>query len=106
MGGALIQGWLKAQAFAGADLIVVDPEPGLAALEAEAEGALLNPAEGEYRRAQTVVLGVKPQMWRDAAGELAPLISPDAVIVSFVAGVRSTDIAKRLGGRPVAPVMP
>ena len=34
------------------------------------------------------------------------LISPDAVIISFIAGVRSTDIAKQLGGRRVARVMP
>ena len=34
MGGAIFEGWLKAGAFAAADLMIVDPRPGKAALAA------------------------------------------------------------------------
>src|SRR5262249_14727627 len=49
---------------------------------------------------------LKPQTWRAVAGELAPLLSPEAVIVSIAAGVQVADLASGFGGRPVARVMP
>ncbi|MBL8773180.1 MAG: pyrroline-5-carboxylate reductase [Phenylobacterium sp.] len=106
MGGAMIEGWLAAGAFAGADLIIRDPQPGPAALAAEQAGATLNPPDAELARAHTVVLAVKPQLWREAAGETAAWLSSGAVVVSIAAGVMSRDIAKAFGGRCVARVMP
>jgi pyrroline-5-carboxylate reductase len=53
-----------------------------------------------------VVLAVKPQLWREAAAEVAPWLAADAVIVSIAAGVRAGDISKEFGGRCVARVMP
>ena len=106
MGGAMIEGWLAAKAFAGSELVVRDPQPGPAALAAQAAGAALNPPDAELARARTVVLAVKPQMWREAAAEAAPWLHADAVIVSIAAGVKSRDIAKEFGGRCVARVMP
>jgi pyrroline-5-carboxylate reductase len=43
---------------------------------------------------------------RQAAGEVAPLLGADAVIVSIAAGVASADVAAAFGGRRVARVMP
>lgn len=106
MGGAMIEGWLAAGAFEGADLMIRDPQPGPAALAAEKAGAILNPPDAELARAQTVVLGVKPQMWREAAAETAAWLGSGAVVVSIAAGVKSADIAKAFGGRCVARVMP
>jgi pyrroline-5-carboxylate reductase len=106
MGGAMVEGWLRAGAFAAPDLIIRDPQPGPPALAAAAAGAVLNPPDAELARAQTVVLAVKPQLWREAAGETAPWLAAGAVIVSIAAGVRSADIAKAFGGRCVARVMP
>src|SRR5258705_7010689 len=85
MGGALLAGWQRADAFSGADLIIKEPQTSVGLMEAEAEGAMVNPAEGEYRRARTVVLAVKPQVWREIAAEVAPLLDPDAIIVSIAA---------------------
>jgi Pyrroline-5-carboxylate reductase len=51
-------------------------------------------------------VAVKPQIWRAAAAEAAPLLAEDAMIVSIAAGVKSKDIAQAFGGRPVARVMP
>jgi pyrroline-5-carboxylate reductase len=99
MGGALIEGWLKAGAFAASDIIVRDPQaPAIA-------GVRVNPADAELAAAKTVVLAVKPQIWREAA-TVADNLAADAVIVSVAAGVRSSDIRQTFGGRRVARVMP
>jgi pyrroline-5-carboxylate reductase len=106
MGGAMLDGWLAAGAFAPADLMIRDPAPGPSALAAQAAGATLNPPEPELARARTVVLAVKPQLWREAAAEAEPHLAPDAVVVSIAAGVKSADISQAFGGRAVARVMP
>ncbi len=106
MGGAMIDGWRKAKAFAAADLMIADPSPGLAAQAAVKAGAALNPADRDLARAKTVVLSVKPQVWREAAAHYAPLLAKDAVIVSIAAGVKSSDIAQAFQDRAVARVMP
>ncbi|WP_374470436.1 pyrroline-5-carboxylate reductase [Phenylobacterium sp.] len=106
MGGAVLEGWRRAGAFQPTDLVIRDPQPGPQAQALEAEGALLNPPDAELARAKTVLLCVKPQLWRDVAAETAPWLAADAVIVSVAAGVKSQDIAKEFGGRCVARVMP
>ena len=106
MGGALIEGWRRAEAFAPTDLILRDPHPGEVARAAQAAGAALNPPDATLAGAQTVLLAVKPQIWREAAAQIAPLISPQAVIVSIAAGVPASAIAEAFGGRSVARVMP
>ena len=106
MGGAMVEGWLAAGAFSPQELMIRDPQPGPSALAAQTAGAVLNPPEADLARARTVVLAVKPQVWRDVAAEAAPWIGSGAVVVSICAGVRSGDIAKEFGGRCVARVMP
>jgi pyrroline-5-carboxylate reductase len=41
MGGAMVEGWLRAGAFAAPDLIIRDPQPGPPALAAAAAGAVI-----------------------------------------------------------------
>jgi pyrroline-5-carboxylate reductase len=106
MGGAMLAGWRMSDAFAPSDLMIRDPQPGPSALEAAAAGARLNPPDAELAEARTVVVCVKPQLWRDAAAEVAAWLHADAVIVSIAAGVKSQDLAHEFGGRPVARVMP
>lgn len=106
MGGAMLAGWRKANAFAAPELMIRDPQPSPPALAASADGAVLNPPDAELARARTVVLAVKPQIWREAAAEVAPWLAADAVVVSIAAGVRAGAIAKEFGGRCVARVMP
>jgi pyrroline-5-carboxylate reductase len=104
MGGAMVEGWLRAGAFAGSDLMIRDPQPGPAA--ERAQGAAINPPDAELARARTVVLAVKPQVWREAAAEVAAWLASEAVVVSICAGVPSADVAQEFGGRAVARVMP
>ena len=105
LGGALLDGWTLTSAFAASDILIRDPHPGEAALRAAAAGAVLNPADGDLKAARTVLLAVKPQVWREAAAAAAPLLGPEAVIVSVAAGVKAGDIAE-VFGRPAARVMP
>jgi len=106
MGGALIEGWSLTGALGPDDLILRDPHPGSAALAAEAAGARLNPPDADLAQAQTVLLAVKPQIWRAAAQALSPHLSPSAVIVSIAAGVPVAALTEAFGGRAVARVMP
>jgi pyrroline-5-carboxylate reductase len=106
MGGAILQGWRRAGAFPASEIIVVDPQPGEAALAAQAAGAALNPPDAELARARTVLLCVKPQVWLEAAAQYAPWLAQDAVIVSICAGVRAGDLTREFDKRLVARVMP
>ncbi|MFZ5727898.1 MAG: pyrroline-5-carboxylate reductase [Pseudomonadota bacterium] len=106
MGGALIAGWRKAGAFPLSDLMIRDPQAGDEAKAAVAAGALLDPDAEAMGRAKVVLLAVKPQLWREAALEVAGSLSSDAVIVSVAAGVAAAQISQAFGGRPVARIMP
>jgi pyrroline-5-carboxylate reductase len=103
MGGALLAGWRRANAFPGDQLMIREPSPGPEVL---ASGARLDPDPAAMASARTVVLVVKPQNWREAAAAVAPHLAADAVVVSIAAGVGSADIAAAFGGRRVARVMP
>ncbi len=106
MGGALIEGWGLTKAFAPTDFIIRDPNPSPAALAAAEAGARLNPPDAVLAEARTVLVSVKPQVWRDASASLTDALHPEAVIVSIAAGVRMADLSAAFGGRPVARVMP
>jgi pyrroline-5-carboxylate reductase len=106
MGGAMIEGWKLTGAFDPAALIVREPHPGASILEAERGGARLNPPDAVLGEARTVLMAVKPQVWRAATADLAPLLHPDAVIVSIAAGVPIQDLSQVFAGRAVARVIP
>lgn len=105
LGSAILEGWRKTGAVAPADLIILTPSSKPAADAARAEGASVNPPLEALKRAQAVVLAVKPAVWREAVQPITGGLAEDAVLVSVMAGVRSADIAG-LAGRPVARVMP
>jgi pyrroline-5-carboxylate reductase len=106
MGGALIEGWRRSGAVAPKDLMVRDPSPGSAALQAARDGARLNGPAGSLEEARTVILAVKPQAWRPVVLDIAPSLARDAVIISIMAGVGSQDLTGVLPGRPIVRVMP
>lgn len=106
LGGALIEGWHGAGVFPPPRLIVREPNPNAVVQAAAAAGARLNPPDAVLSEARTVLMAVKPQIWREAVAPVVPLLAPDAVIVSVAAGVKSADISQVFGGRRVARVMP
>jgi pyrroline-5-carboxylate reductase len=105
LGSAILEGWLTTEAVAPGDLIILTPSSKPAAEAARAKGASVNPPLETLAEARTVVLAVKPAVWREALQPIAGSLADDAVLVSVMAGVRSADIAG-LAGRPVARVMP
>jgi len=106
LGGALIAGWRRGGAIASADMIVRDPQPGREAIAAAEAGAALNPPDHQLARAKTLLLAVKPQIWRAVAAEIAPHLDREAVVVSVVAGVGSRDLDMAFEGRRIVRVMP
>ncbi|MDQ8027828.1 MAG: pyrroline-5-carboxylate reductase [Brevundimonas sp.] len=105
LGSAMLEGWLATGAVEASDLIILSPSEKPAAEAARAKGARINPPLDALRQAKTVVLAVKPAMWRSALGPLIEHLNPEAVLVSVMAGVKAADIAA-LARRPVARVMP
>jgi pyrroline-5-carboxylate reductase len=102
MGGALIEGWARAGAFTAADLIIRDPHLPAGAFP----GATVNPPLEALAAAKTVLLAVKPQIWREAVADVVAHLAPDAVIVSIAAGIPAATLSEAFGGRAVARVMP
>jgi pyrroline-5-carboxylate reductase len=105
MGGALLSGWRDAGLLEPKDVQIIDPVPGAEALAAAALGARLDPSDADVATARTVLLAVKPQLWRAASAPLAPRLGAEAVVVSIAAGVRLRDL-EAMFARPCARVMP
>jgi pyrroline-5-carboxylate reductase len=106
MGSALLQGWARAEAFDFAQLLIRLRSPKPAAEAAAALGARVNPPDAALAGVRTVVLGVKPYAWREAAAAYDPILPKDAVIVSLLVGTRAVDLAQGFGGRSIARVLP
>jgi len=105
LGSAILEGWLATGTVAPADLIILTPSEKPMAEAARRKGARINPAADALKDVGTVVLAVKPAMWREALSPLLPALSGGARIVSVMAGVGAGEIGK-VAGRPVARVMP
>jgi pyrroline-5-carboxylate reductase len=89
MGGALIAGWRGA----GIDLSqAVVVRPSGAPVEGVRTVAALSDAGAPPR---LVVLAVKPQKLDEVAAQLEPLITPETVLVSILAGVEAASLKQR-----------
>lgn len=106
LGGALLDGWRDAGEPAPADLLVRARTVTLAARAAAGAGARLNPDDAALATVRTVVLAVKPYALEEAGAAYAPLLGPDAMIVSLLVGKRLGAVGAAFGGRPVARCMP
>jgi pyrroline-5-carboxylate reductase len=107
MGGAMLEGWL-AVGLDPAAVTVIEPAPA-AELEAlcRTRGIRLNPAPDGVRPPEVVVLAVKPQTLPAAAAGIAPLVGPDTLLVSILAGKTIADLRARLpGARAIVRAMP
>jgi pyrroline-5-carboxylate reductase len=107
MGGAMLEGWL-AQGLDPARVAVVDPHPS-AEMTAfcTARGARLNPPAEGFGRPDALVLAVKPQSLDDAGPMVDPIVGPDTVLVSILAGKTIADLRSRIpSARAVVRAMP
>ena len=105
LGSAIVEGWLKTDAVASFDLIILTPSEKAAAEAARAAGARINPSSDQLKGARVLVLAVKPAMWREALTPLTAHLGPQTRLVSVMAGVSAADISEA-AARPVARVMP
>lgn len=106
MGEALLSGLLRGEAPA-MEVVITERRPERAQQIHDSHGVrVLNNAEAA-EEADTLVLVVKPQDMEALLGEIAPLVKPDALVISLAAGITCDTIAAGLPeGHPVVRVMP
>jgi pyrroline-5-carboxylate reductase len=99
MARAIIGGLLAKQAAHAEEILVVEPDSS-ARLRLLAEyGVKAIEAPGpDLAHAHVIVLAVKPQNMREAAGQLAAFAG-DALFITIAAGIRIADLVRWLGGR-------
>ncbi|WP_140985005.1 pyrroline-5-carboxylate reductase [Asticcacaulis tiandongensis] len=106
LGGSILKGLRVTTTVDPSDVIILDLHPQAEAQAYGELGARLNPEADVLAEARTVIVAVKPQGWRAVAEAFGDKLRADAVIVSVMAGVRTTDLSAAFGARKVARVMP
>jgi pyrroline-5-carboxylate reductase len=100
MGGALLTGWL-AQGLDGCDVAVIDPFPSDDIKSLTARGVRINPLAADVGAVATLVVAVKPQMFREAGAMLKSFAGPDTLVISIMAGAPIKTISDVCGGKVV-----
>lgn len=102
MGGAVLQGALRAEVLAPHEIGIYHPDPRRLAELAERHGvAALD--DDALHHAERVLLAVKPQSF----DSVAPLVAQrNASFLSLMAGVTARTIARRVGSQRVIRAMP
>jgi len=98
MGGAMLTGWL-AQGLDPGRVVVIEPSPSADISALAAKGVRLNPATAHA--ADTLVVAVKPQMFREAGAELKSWVGDTTLVVSIMAGITIASLREVLGGAAV-----
>ena len=106
MGEALVSGLLKAGTSPD-DLIITERYEERAHELSQRYGVKSVSNADAANQAETIVLAVKPQDMDALLAELAPVVTPDRLIVTIAAGITTAAIERRLAaGVPVVRVMP
>jgi pyrroline-5-carboxylate reductase len=83
MGGAMLTGWL-AQGLDPKRAVVIDPAPSDEIRALAGKGVQLNPATAVA--AETLVIALKPQTFRESGSVLKPFVGAGTLAVSIMAG--------------------
>ena len=106
LGSSILKGFrVKGQA-QPKDIMILDLLPGDEADAYMRDGARLNPSPEAWHEAKTVILAVKPQGWHAVAQILNGNLDPNAVLISVMAGVKTTHLKHAFSGHAIARVMP
>ena len=100
MGGAMLTGWL-ARGLAPGDVVVIEPHPSDDIGALAAKGVRLNPSPSDIGTAATLVVALKPQMFREAGLGLKPFAAASTLVVSIMAGTTMASIREVCGGSVV-----
>jgi pyrroline-5-carboxylate reductase len=98
MGGAMLTGWL-AGGLDASRVAVIDPQPSAEISALAAKGVRLNPKDADH--VDTLVVAVKPQLFRDAGVALKSLVAPSTLVVSIMAGTTIASLEEVCGGAVV-----
>jgi pyrroline-5-carboxylate reductase len=100
MGGAMLSGWL-ARGLDPRLLHVIEPHPSDDIRALSAKGAGLNPSPADAGAVATLVIALKPQMFREAGAMLRGFAGPATLVVSIMAGTPIASIAEVCRGSVV-----
>jgi pyrroline-5-carboxylate reductase len=100
MGGAMLSGWL-AQGLDAGRVAVIEPHPSQEIKSLAAKGARLNPSPKDVGAVATLVVALKPQMFREAEAMLKSFAGPTTLVVSIMAGIPIASISEVCGGSVV-----
>jgi pyrroline-5-carboxylate reductase len=98
MGGAMLTGWLAG----GLDpkrAVVIEPMPSAEITALAPQGVRLNPKD--IGQVETLVIAVKPQMFREAGAVLKAHVAPSTLLVSIMAGTTMKSLQEVCGGAVV-----
>jgi pyrroline-5-carboxylate reductase len=98
MGGAMLTGWL-AGGLDAKRVVVIEPYPSDEIKAFATKGVRLNP--NDNGAADTLVVAVKPQMFREAGPALKPFVGPATLVVSIMAGAPISALEEVCGGMVV-----
>jgi pyrroline-5-carboxylate reductase len=100
MGGAMLSGWL-AQGLDAKGVAVIEPHPSQEITSLVTKGVRLNPSPKDIGTAATLVVALKPQMFREAEAMLKSFAGANTLVVSIMAGTTIASIAEVCGGSVV-----
>jgi pyrroline-5-carboxylate reductase len=100
MGGAMLTGWL-ARGLDAKRVAVLEPYPSQEISALVTKGIRLNPSPRDIGAVATLVIALKPQMFREAGAMLKSFATPSTLVVSIMAGTTIASISAVCGGSVV-----
>jgi pyrroline-5-carboxylate reductase len=100
MGGAMLSGWL-AQGLDARQVAVIEPYPSGEISALVSKGVRLNPSAKDVGSVGTLVVALKPQMFREAGPMLKSFTAPSTLVVSIMAGTPIAALEEVCGGSVV-----
>ena len=107
MGAALLKGWLDA-GMAARDILIIQPRPTQAAVDAAKEGAICVESLSieTAHDLEMLVLAIKPQIYDAVAPALAAVLPRQTTVLSVLAGTTQAKLSAVFGPRPLIRAMP
>jgi len=107
MAEALVKGILATNILTSNDILVSDVRhERLAELSSRYGVGVARDNQELVARSNIVILAVKPQSMPEVLPSLKAALSPDKLVVSIAAGIRTAKIASHIGDVPIIRVMP
>jgi pyrroline-5-carboxylate reductase len=100
MGGAMLSGWL-ARGIDAKHVVVIEPHPASEISALATKGIRLNPSPKDTGTVATLVVALKPQIFREAGPDLKQFVGQATLVVSIMAGTTIASLEQVCGGSVV-----